>query len=190
MMASEKTKENLSSDNARLLHAAQFAAERHWEQKRKDVRRTPYINHPIEVAALLADAGGVTDVELLSAALLHDTVEDTETSPEEIGEAFGAAVRTLVAEVTDDKSLPKARRKELQVENGPHKSDRAKQLKLADKICNIRSIDADSPAGWECQRKTEYLDWSVRVIAGCRGVNLALERLFDQTLTAARRRLE
>ena len=173
-----------------LLHAATFAAEKHRDQRRKDVEASPYINHPLAVATLLAADGGVTDVELLTAALLHDTVEDTRTSREEISHHFGNAVSALVAEVTDDKALPKARRKELQVKNAPHKSERAKQLKLADKICNIRDLDADSPANWDVKRKAEYLNWAVRVIDGCRGVNASLEQLFDQAVLQARERLD
>ena len=177
------------NETERLLRAATFAAEKHRDQKRKDADASPYINHPLAVAALLAGDGGVTDIELLAAALLHDTVEDTETSRDEITRLFGSDISGLVAEVTDDKSLPKARRKQLQVENGPHKSDRAKQLKLADKTCNIRDIDADSPANWDADRKAQYLSWAVRVIDGCRGVNQPLEQLFDQAIMEARQRL-
>lgn len=172
-----------------LLRAAAFAAEKHRHQKRKDADASPYINHPLAVAALLAGTGGVTDVELLAAALLHDTVEDTETSHAEICASFGSGIGALVAEVTDDKSLPKARRKQLQIENAPHKSERAKQLKIADKICNVSDIDAISPANWDMERKSLYLDWAMCVIAGCRGVNQALEGLFDQAIAEARERL-
>jgi (p)ppGpp synthase/HD superfamily hydrolase len=172
-----------------LLRAAAFAAAKHRDQKRKDVIGSPYINHPLAVAALLAGAGGVTDEELLVAALLHDTVEDTETTFDEIEQLFGPDIGALVAEVTDDKSLPKAERKRLQVENAAHKSERAKQLKLADKICNIGDIDAASPANWDAERKAQYFDWAERVIAGCHGVNRALDRLFDRTVAAARERL-
>jgi len=172
-----------------LLRAASFAAMKHREQKRRDSCKTPYINHPLEVAALLADVGKVDDAELLTAALLHDTVEDTDTTIEEIEAEFGAGVRQIVAEVTDDKNLPKQRRKELQVEHSPHISDRAKQVKLADKICNIRSIDMQAPSSWDTARKLQYLDWSVAVIAGCRGCNQPLEQLFDQTLPIVLARL-
>ena len=180
----------MSNDLARLLSAASFAARKHCNQRRKDVGEHPYINHPLDVAALLAQEGQVTDIDLLVAALLHDTVEDTETSWQELTDRFGTAVRDLVAEVTDDKSLPKQRRKELQIETAPHKSPAAKQIKLADKISNLRDIDADSPANWDRQRKIEYLDWAAQVIDGCRGVNARLEQLFDQTLAAARSRVQ
>lgn len=179
----------MSSDISLLLQAASFAADKHRDQRRKNAGASPYINHPLEVARILADDGDVTDAELLMAALLHDTVEDTETSREEIESRFGLFVRKLVGEVTDDKSLPKHRRKALQIETAPHKSDRARQLKIADKICNVRDIDADSPAGWDVDRKREYLDWAERVVAGCRGVNESLDTLFDETLAAARTRL-
>jgi guanosine-3',5'-bis(diphosphate) 3'-pyrophosphohydrolase len=180
----------MNQDIARLMQAATFAANRHRCQKRKDLASSPYINHPLAVAELLASVGQVTDIDLLSAALLHDTVEDTATSLDEILEQFGDKVCQLVAEVTDDKSLPKIQRKRLQIENAPHKSDQAKQLKIADKICNIRDIDKESPGAWNRDRKTQYLDWAIQVVAGCRGVNPNLDQLFHDTITSARNRLE
>jgi guanosine-3',5'-bis(diphosphate) 3'-pyrophosphohydrolase len=179
----------VSDEFSQLLIAASFAAGKHRDQRRKDIEASPYINHPLSVAELLATEGGSTDVELLVAAVLHDTVEDTATSLDELSQQFGPAISQLVAEVTDDKSLPKEQRKQLQIENAPHKSDRAKQLKIADKICNIRDINKQSPANWDTERKSQYLDWAVRVIAGCKGVNGKLDTLFDQTIDAARSRL-
>ncbi len=179
----------METDMARLLRAASYAAVKHSDQRRKDVDASPYINHPLAVAACLADEVGVTDLELLTAALLHDTVEDTDASLDDLTRCFGPTISALVAEVTDDKSLPKARRKELQVEHAPHKSAAAKQLKIADKICNIRDLDPDSPAGWERARKVQYIDWAELVVAGCRGVNPALDQLLDVTVQAARSRL-
>jgi guanosine-3',5'-bis(diphosphate) 3'-pyrophosphohydrolase len=172
----------MTSNESKLLDALAFAANRHRAQRRKNVDASPYINHPIEVAALLAGPGGVTDIEILMAAILHDTVEDTETSFDELENVFGSQVRDLVGEVTDDKSLPKQRRKELQVESAPHKSDRAKQLKIADKVCNIRDIDSDNPAGWDLERKREYLRWGQSVVGPCKGINPALDQLFDEVV--------
>ena len=179
----------MKSAESMILGAAAFAAHKHTSQRRKNVDGTPYINHPIEVAALLAGDGGVTDTELLIAAILHDTVEDTETTFDEIEDLFGIAVRDLVAEVTDDKSLEKQRRKALQIERAPHKSDRAKQLKIADKTCNVRDIDADNPAGWEPTRRIEYLKWAEQVVEHCRGVNAALDVRFDEAITGAKAKL-
>ena len=165
-----------------FLSALQFAAEKHKNQKRKDAEASPYINHPIAVTMVLADEGGVTDESLLIAAILHDTVEDTATTSEEIELKFGADVAGLVGEVTDDKKLPKEQRKELQIRNAPHKSPRAKQLKIADKICNIRDIVNSPPADWSVARKRGYLEWTNHVVQGCRGVNDPLEKVFDATL--------
>jgi guanosine-3',5'-bis(diphosphate) 3'-pyrophosphohydrolase len=171
---------------ARLLAAAHFAAEKHRTQRRKDGDESPYINHPIEVAELLARVGGVRDVEVLAAAVLHDTVEDTETSPAELEAAFGARVRALVAEVTDDKKLDKQARKQLQIEHAPHLSRDAQQIKLADKTSNVREIAESPPAGWSLERRLEYLDWADAVVDGCRGANPALERHFDRIVAEAR----
>jgi guanosine-3',5'-bis(diphosphate) 3'-pyrophosphohydrolase len=176
------------SDAPALLAALDFAARRHRDQRRKGAEATPYINHPIEVAHLLSGAG-VTDPVTLQAALLHDTLEDTDTTPEELGSLFGDEVRRVVEEVTDDRRLPKEERKRLQTEHAPHLSPRAKLVKLGDKISNVRAIAHTPPAGWSDQRRREYLDWSDRVVAGCRGCNAALEHLYDQVIADARERL-
>ena len=179
----------MSNEISQLLKAATFAANKHRDQRRKSADASPYINHPLAVAAVLANDGDINDVDLITAALLHDTVEDTSTSLDELRHLFGSEVRDLVAEVSDDKSLPKKRRKQLQIHNAPHKSDRAKQIAIADKICNIRDIDEQSPVTWDKNRKDQYLDWSEQVVAGCRGVNKRLDQLFDEVTQAARQRL-
>ena len=169
----------------RLLHALQFAAHAHRTQKRKGADKTPYINHLIDVVTILLE-NGVNDDTLLIAAALHDTIEDQPVTYEELAAKFGKTVADVVAEVTDDKSLEKARRKQLQVEHAPHKSDRAKQLKIADKISNIRDVAGSPGIGWDQQRRAEYLDWAERVVAGLRGVNPKLDALFDATLAECR----
>ena len=162
-----------------LLRAIAFAAEKHRHQRRKDAHASPYINHPIELAQLLAGEGGVTDVAVLCAAALHDTIEDTNTTADELRREFGDAIAAIVGEVTDDKQLPKAERKRLQVEHAARISREAKLVKLADKICNVRDILGAPPAGWSTARRHEYIDWAVAVVDGLRGVHPALESLFD-----------
>ena len=183
----EEQQVGLGIKAAVLLRAATFAADKHRHQRRKDAEASPYINHPLAVACLLAFEADVQDEALLAAALLHDTVEDTETTPVELEENFGRAVRKIVEEVTDDKSLPKQKRKALQVEHAPHASDAARQLKIADKICNIRDIADCPPAEWSQARKAEYLSWAADVVSGCRGVNAALDAVYDQAIEKARR---
>jgi len=163
-----------------LARALDFAARKHRDQRRKGAASEPYINHPAEVARLVAEATAGVDPVLVIAALLHDTIEDTETTMDELAREFGPEVASLVAEVTDDKSLPKAERKQLQVKNAPHKSPRAKLIKVADKTSNLRSIVASPPADWSLQRKREYFDWAAKVVAGCRGINPTLESWFDE----------
>ncbi|MGB3311419.1 MAG: HD domain-containing protein [Nodosilinea sp.] len=172
-----------------LLEALHFSATKHSDQRRKDKAASPYINHPIRVAQLLASEGGVTDLATLQAAILHDTVEDTETTPEELEHLFGSEVRQLVAEVTDDKRLPKGDRKRLQVEHAPHLSPQAKQIKIADKTANVQNITTSPPADWSLERKREYLNWADRVVAGCRGCNPALEAVYDQVMAQGRQAL-
>ncbi len=180
---------SLPVDAAALLEAATFAADKHRHQRRKDAEASPYINHPLAVACLLATGAGVRDEALLVAALLHDTVEDTETTFAELEENFGPEVRGIVEEVTDDKSLPKRKRKALQVARAPHASVAARQLKIADKICNIRDIADRPPADWSQSRKAEYLLWTEEVVRGCRGVNAALDAVYDQATKEARKAL-
>ena len=122
----------------------------------------------------------MTDIEVLCAALLHDTIEDTETVVDELSVVFGSAIAAIVLEVTDDKSLPKHTRKDLQVEHAPRISAKAKLVKLADKICNLRDITEAPPADWSRERKLAYFEWSKRVVAGLRGSNAALENAFDE----------
>jgi (p)ppGpp synthase/HD superfamily hydrolase len=169
-----------------LFRALEFAARKHRDQRRKGEGAAPYINHPIAVAAVVAGTGGVDDPVTLAAAVLHDTVEDTETTLAELERAFGAEVREVVDEVTDDKELAKAERKRLQIEHTPSASRRAKELKLGDKICNIRDLVYAPPGGWSLARKVEYLDWTEQVVAGCRGTNAALEERYDRELAQAR----
>jgi guanosine-3',5'-bis(diphosphate) 3'-pyrophosphohydrolase len=177
-------------DASELLRALAFAARKHKDQRRKDADASPYINHPIAVASVLATEAGVTDDVTLLAAILHDTVEDTETTPEELEREFGQAVARVVAEVTDDRSLPKEVRKELQVHHAAAASARAKALKMADKICNVRDVTTAPPAGWSLDRRRQYVDWAVAVVAGCRGEEPTLEAVFDEAVAEARRVVE
>jgi len=170
-----------------ILKALRFSAEKHTDQRRKDASASPYINHPIQVVETLWSIGGVRDVNLLTAAILHDTIEDTNTTPEELEAEFGEEVLSLVLEVTDDKSLPKQTRKQLQIEHSSHKSRKAKMLKIADKINNIQDIVKSPPASWTLERKQEYLLWSEKVVAGLRGVNPALEGQYDALLAEGKR---
>jgi GTP diphosphokinase / guanosine-3',5'-bis(diphosphate) 3'-diphosphatase len=164
-------------DTGRLLRALDLAAAKHRDQRRKDAPKSPYINHPIAVAQLLWECG-VHDETAILAGVLHDTIEDTATTRDELAALFGAEVADVVAEVTDDKSLPKERRKELQVEHGPHLSHAAKLVKLADKTCNVRDI-IDSPPDWPLERKQQYLVWAKRVVDGLRDASPELAARFD-----------
>ena len=181
---------NSMNSLAKLLQAASFAAKKHRYQKRKGDDAEPYVNHPLEVANLLANVGKVDDYDILIAAVLHDTVEDTETTAEELTALFGERVCGMVLEVTDDKSLPKPERKLKQIEHAPHLSEGAKQIKLADKTSNITDVTNNPPAGWSKERKIEYIDWGTRVVAGLRGVNEDLESYFDETVRRARAKFE
>jgi len=163
-----------------LFYALAFAADKHRAQRRKDKEASPYINHPIALADVLVNEGGIDDMVALSAAVLHDTIEDTQTTYEELQQRFGREVADVVLEVTDDKSLPKAERKKRQETHAPHLSQRAKLVKLADKICNLRDIVTNPPADWPLERKQEYYEWAKRVIDGLRGAHAGLERIFDR----------
>ncbi|MGH8664373.1 MAG: HD domain-containing protein [Burkholderiales bacterium] len=164
---------------ALVLKAAEFAAEKHRHQRRKDAHASPYINHPIALAKLLANEGGIADADVLCAALLHDTIEDTETTAEELRAKFGEVITDIVLEVTDDTTLSKEDRKRLQIEHAPQASHKAKLVKLADKICNLRDIISSPPAKWSLERKQEYFDWAAKVVAGARDAHPGLAAIFD-----------
>ena len=175
----------MSSDLVLLARAADYAARQHIAQRRKGERAEPYVNHLIEVAALLAEATDGSDVVLLMGGLLHDTLEDTDATYDDLVERFGPEVASLVAEVTDDKSLPKEERKRLQIAKTAGKSRRAKLLKLADKTSNLRAITASPSPEWSVKRRLEYVKWARDVVAGVRGTNEWLEAEFDKAAEAA-----
>jgi len=177
-------------DFSLFFSALRFCAQRHCHQTRKDAERTPYFNHPVEVAELIWRVGGVHDLTILSAALLHDIIEDTVTEPAEIRELFGDEVLSLVLEVSDDKTLPKDKRKELQVIHAPGLSHGAKLIKLADKICNARDVIFSPPSGWQIERRREYLDWAERVVRGMGKVNARLEEQFYIFLAEGKEKLK
>jgi guanosine-3',5'-bis(diphosphate) 3'-pyrophosphohydrolase len=164
----------------RLIKTLAFATQKHRHQRRKDIEASPYINHPITLVDILVNEAEVTDPDTLIAALLHDTIEDTDASVEEIEAEFGLAIAELVMEVTDDGSLPQMERKALQIKHAPDLSFKAKLVKLADKIANLRDIDRSPPAGWSLQRSQAYFDWAKQVIDGLRGTHEILEAIFDK----------
>ena len=172
-----------------ILRAVKYSADKHRHQRRKGKEELPYINHPIEVAEILWTKGRIRDVQTIAAAVLHDTIEDTDARPEEIKELFGEDVLSLILEVSDDKSLPKAVRKLLQVEHAPSISVRAKQIKLGDKIVNVRDIANSPPSDWPPKRRLEYLDWSDSVVKGLRGANEELEDYYNEVMKQARNKL-
>lgn len=168
------------TDLALILRAAAFAADKHRTQRRKDADASADINHPIGLARVLAAEAGIEDPIAISAALLHDTIEDTQTTTAELESEFGAEIRAVVEEVTDDKRLLKSERKRLQIEHADSLSPRARLVKLADKICNLRDLSTAPPVGWSIERKREYFDWAKAVIDRIRGTHPTLESLFDE----------
>ena len=168
-----------------IARALDFAARRHAAQRRKGLNAEPYINHLAEVALLLAEASDGGDPALVMAGLLHDTIEDTATTPEELVSAFGDDVAALVGEVTDDRSLDQETRKRLQVQSAPNKSLRARMIKIADKIANLRSVAESPPLGWSHARKLDYIAWSRQVVEACGSTNARLQRLFAEAVERA-----
>ncbi len=162
----------------RIFQALAFAAAKHRDQRRKDCHASPYINHPIALARVLCEQGIQDDV-VLCAALLHDTLEDTETCPEELKAQFGTAITAIVQEVTDDKRLPKAERKRLQILHAGQASRPARLVKLADKICNLYDLIHAPPVDWDLARQRAYFDWAKAVVDQLRGTHEGLEQAFD-----------
>ncbi|XP_071051209.1 guanosine-3',5'-bis(diphosphate) 3'-pyrophosphohydrolase MESH1-like [Onthophagus taurus] len=165
-----------------LVKCATFAAIKHKDQRRKDMAATPYINHPIGVAFILTNEADVTDAAVIQAALLHDTVEDTECTLEEIELNFGSKVMKIVKECTSDKSLPRDVRKQQQIETAPKSSKEAKLVKLAEKLHNVRDLEMRTPRGWTEQRVKQYYSFARNVYNGLKGVNTKLDVLLDELL--------
>jgi len=168
-----------------LFKALAFSAEKHRTQKRKDIDKSPYINHPIALANILAQRW-VIDENVLCAAILHDTIEDTKTTADELRKHFGEKITSIVLEVSDDKSLEKEVRKQLQIDHAASLSKEAKLVKLADKIANITDIINTPPAKWTKERKQEYFAWAKAVVDNLRGVHQGLEGEFDDLIADPR----
>lgn len=175
---------------ALVTHAAGFAARVHAGQTRKGGSSPAFFLHLAEVADLLAKALEGPDAELVAAAWLHDAVEKTKITTEEIESLFGPRVASLVAEVSDDKSLPEAERHRMQIETIGEKSAGARMLRLADKISGLRELAEDPPVGWDVERRLEWLQFATNAAAGCRGLSSALDLLFDQAAAAAAKSID
>ena len=172
-----------------VLKAARFAALKHRDQLRKGSDELPYVVHLISTALLIAQVGGINDPEVLAAALLHDTIEDTETTADDLTAAFGEKVCRLVEEVSDDKSLEKAVRKRLQIEHAPELSPASVLIKLADKISNVMDLTNSPPVNWDLEQRKEYIDWAEAVINNCPKVNSSLEKHFAEVVELGRKAL-
>lgn len=180
--------QNMDLDN--ILEAAIFAAQKHQGQVRKDQEKSPYVTHPLLVAKTIWQIGGVNEPRTLIAAVLHDTIEDTDTKEAEIRDRFGDVILSVVLEVTDDKSLEKMERKRQQVIHAPYLSRPARLIKLADKLINCQDILYSPPAEWSLKRRQEYIQWGADVIARIRGTNAPLETAFDSVLIEAEKKLD
>ena len=179
--------------DTRLIRALHYAAEHHSRQRRKDADASPYINHPIALLHILAVEAGITDTDVLVAAVLHDVIEDCsgpgqihiEARRDEIRRQFGADVLALVEAVTDDKALPKPERKRAQVEHAAHLPHGARLVKLADKTANLRDLASTPPADWPVERLQQYRAWAAEVVGAMRGTHAGLEGLFDRVAQAS-----
>jgi guanosine-3',5'-bis(diphosphate) 3'-pyrophosphohydrolase len=181
--------ENKSKGIALVIQAAHFAADKHRDQRRKGVRNTPYINHPLEVAERLNRVAGIEDPTVLAAAILHDTIEDTETTQAELERVFGKTIAELVVELSDPVGLTWQARKRHEIDHAQHLSPTAKMIKLADKTCNVADTVTNPPGEWTLSRRRDYLEFAELVAAGCKGVNRALEEDFVRVLAHARERI-
>jgi GTP diphosphokinase / guanosine-3',5'-bis(diphosphate) 3'-diphosphatase len=167
-----------------VLRALAFATEKHRGQTRKNAEGTPYIQHPIALASLLWTEAHVRDAHVLAAAILHDTIEDTPTTHDELDMHFGREVANIVAEVTDDKRLPKDARKAAQIEHAANLSPAARLVKLADKTCNLRDVANTPPVGWDLERRREYFDWAKAVVERIRDTDPHLLAIFANAYQA------
>jgi guanosine-3',5'-bis(diphosphate) 3'-pyrophosphohydrolase len=167
-----------------VFRALSFAAQAHAQQRRKGSGE-PYVNHLIDVAELLVRVAGIEDEDVLAAAVLHDVVEDTSVSSDDVEVEFGPRVRALVDALTDDKELPKDERKRLQIEHMRHATPEVRMIKLADHCSNIATL----PECWGQERNAEYVRWSAQVACECAGVHEALDREYSARAARAGVRL-
>ncbi len=176
----------MTTDTGKLLEAIEFASEKHKNQFRKNKDKTPYIHHPVQVARTISRHVQNVDNDVLIAAVLHDVLEDTDTSRVELENTFGKKIASIVLEVTDNKNQPKLLRKLLQIKNAKKKSIEAKTIAVADKICNLTDIINDPPVNWNPQRKNMYTDWVEQVVKGMKGANPRLDQLVEEKIRLSR----
>ncbi|MEM1005132.1 MAG: HD domain-containing protein [Pseudomonadota bacterium] len=162
-----------------VIKALDFSAQKHRKQRRKDSEGSPYINHPIALMRVIAEEAGLTDPNLLAVAALHDTIEDTATTLEELEQVFGPEIANMVFELSDNKSLPKAERKKRQIDYASKISQGGAIVLLADKICNLRDLAQVPPVDWSLQRKRDFFDWAKQVVDNLPSSNEKLETLFE-----------
>jgi guanosine-3',5'-bis(diphosphate) 3'-pyrophosphohydrolase len=172
----------IEEDVHQMMDAIHFAAEKHQTQIRKDQFQTSYLNHLLSVAHQLIVVGKVRNHEIIMASLLHDTLEDTPTSYQELISHFGKRVADFVQEVTDEKNLTKEERKRRQIESAPHKSSGAAQIKLADKWDNLHDLLESRPLDWSEERIQAYFDWAEEVIQRLPWVNASLLRATQEVI--------
>lgn len=182
MLAAHSNSSRAPITFATVMDAAFFGAERHATQRRKDIAATPYINHPLSLASLLATEAGIDDFIIICAVLLHDTIEDTDTTEDELRQRYGDEITDIVLELSDDKSLPKAVRKQYQIDHAAAKTLKAKIASLADKTCNLRDLAVSTPIGWTAERVDLYFDWAEKVGRQLMGQNPLLDALFEKAL--------
>ena len=171
----------MQNDSQLLIDAMEFASWKHRFQRRK--QGEAYITHPVAVCKILRDAG-ITDPEILAGALLHDTVEDTDATFEEIEQKFGSQVALYVREATDDKDLDKCTRKKTQVEKVKNASFGGKMIKVGDKIHNVSCLINEIPCPFEPYTAAQgYIVWCKKVVDQARGLNKQLDERFDALLS-------
>lgn len=188
-MNMKETQNNSETGIGNFIRALHFAAFKHTNQRRKNEDRTPFINHPIELVHILSARCGINDEKVLIAALLHDTIEDTDTLQEEIESSFGLEIAGIVLEVTDEKSLSKEERKALQVEKADKLSRAARLVRIADKISNVSDLAVSPPASWSRRRKLDYISWTEAVVEKLKGTNSCLERIYYETVKRTREKI-
>ncbi|EFO18322.1 hypothetical protein LOAG_10172 [Loa loa] len=165
-----------------IIEAVDLAARRHRQQRRKDAAQTPYVNHPIGVAYILTSEGQITDTTTIIAAILHDIVEHTKTTDEEIRKMFGDEIADIVKECTMVRSMKREARMKSELEKASKLSHKAKLVQLADKLNNIRDIERGTPLGWTKQHVTEYIIFAKDLLSKIRGIHGPLESALDDII--------
>jgi len=170
-------------DAEAVLGAAIFATEKHKSQVRSNEKKTPYIIHPIEVADLVMKIGHVYDKDVLITALLHDVMDDTQTTYEQITSLYGTKVSSYLEEMTSKQGLSLKEQKKQQIMQAFRQNPSVAIIKLSDKLSNLKTLATSPPPSWSRDRIDQYFQWAQTVIENLPESNQLLKKAVKNVIS-------